>query len=66
MKVDYMVQGMTDIKHGERWKVIMWYGKWQTLNIERDERLLCVTGNETDPLMRSIKKYSKDSNILII
>ena len=35
-----------------------------TLNVEKD--LFCDTGDETDPLLRAIKKYSKHPSILRI
>ena len=34
-----------------------------TLNIENDESVFCDTGDETDPLLRTIKKYI--ANILV-
>ena len=34
-----------------------------TLNIEKDESIFSDTGNETDPLLRATKKYSKHSSI---
>ena len=37
-----------------------------TLNIEKDERIFCDTGDETDPLLRAIKKYSKHPSVLRI
>ena len=37
-----------------------------TLNIEKDESVFCDTGNETDPLLRAIKKYSKYPSFLRI
>ena len=37
-----------------------------TLNIEKDESIFCDTGDETDPLLRAIKKYSKHPSILRI
>ena len=36
------------------------------LNIEKDESIFCDTGDETDPLLRAIKKYSKHPSILRI
>ena len=38
----------------------------QTLNIEKDDSIFCDTGDETDPLLRAIKKYSKHPSILRI
>ena len=37
-----------------------------TLNIEKDDSIFCDTGDETDPLLRAIKKYSKHPSILRI
>ena len=37
-----------------------------TLNIQKDESIFCDTGDETDPLLRAIKKYSKHPSILRI
>ena len=37
-----------------------------TLNIEKDESIFYDTGDETDPLLRTIKKYSKYPTILRI
>ena len=37
-----------------------------TLNIEKDESIFCDTGDETDPLLRAIKKFSKPPSILRI
>ena len=37
-----------------------------TLNIQKDESFLCDTGDETDPLLRAVKKYSKHPSILRI
>ena len=37
-----------------------------TLNIEKDESIFCDTRNETDPLLHTIKKYSKHPSILRI
>ena len=37
-----------------------------TLNIEKDEIIFCDTGDENDPLLRAIKKYSKHPSILRI
>ena len=37
-----------------------------TLNIEKDESIFCFTGDETDPLLRVIKKCSKHPIILRI
>ena len=37
-----------------------------TLNIQKDESFLCDTGDETDPLLCAIKKYSKHPSILRI
>ena len=37
-----------------------------TLNIEKDESAFCDTGDETDQLLRAIKKYSKHPSILSI
>ena len=36
------------------------------LNIEKDESIFCDTGDETNPLLRAIKKYSKHPSILRI
>ena len=38
----------------------------ETLNIEKDDSIFCDTGDETDPLLRAIKKYSKHPSILRI
>ena len=38
----------------------------QTLKIEKDDSIFCDTGDETDPLLRAIKKYSKHPSILRI
>ena len=37
-----------------------------TSNIKKDESIFCDTGDETDPLLRAIKKYSKHPRILRI
>ena len=37
-----------------------------TLNIENDESIFCDTRNETDPLLRAIKKHNKNHSILRI
>ena len=37
-----------------------------TLNIEKVETVFCDTGDETDPLLRTIKEYSKHPSILTI
>ena len=37
-----------------------------TLNIEKDENIFCEKGDETDRLLRAIKKYSKHPSILRI
>ena len=37
-----------------------------TLNTEKDESIFCDTGDETDPLLRAIKKFSKPPSILRI
>ena len=37
-----------------------------TINIEKDESMFCDTGDETDPLLHAIKKYSKHPSILRI
>ena len=37
-----------------------------TLNIEKNESVFCDTRDETDPLLRAVKKYSKHPNILRI
>ena len=37
-----------------------------TLNIEKDESIFCDTGDETDALLRAIKKCSKHPSILRI
>ena len=37
-----------------------------TLNIEKDETVFCDTGDETDPLLRTIKEYRKHPSILTI
>ena len=36
------------------------------LNIEKDEGIFCDTGDETDPLLCAMKKYSKYPSILRI
>lgn len=38
----------------------------KTLNIEKDESILCDTGNECGPMRIETKKYKKYSNILKI
>ena len=35
-------------------------------NIEKDEIIFCDTGDETNPLLRAMKKYSKHPSILRI
>ena len=35
-----------------------------TLNIEKDDSIFCDTGDETDPLLCAVKKYSKHPSIL--
>ena len=37
-----------------------------TLNVQKDESIFCDTGDETDPLLRVIKKYSNHPIILRI
>ena len=37
-----------------------------TLNVQKDESIFCDTGDETDPLLRAIKKYSNHPIILRI
>ena len=37
-----------------------------TLNIEKYENIFCEKGDETDPLLRAIKKYSKHPSTLRI
>ena len=37
-----------------------------TINNEKDDSIFCDTGDETDPLLRAIKKYSKHPSILRI
>ena len=37
-----------------------------TLNIEKDESIFCDTGDETNLLLRAIKKYSKNPSTLRI
>ena len=37
-----------------------------TLNIEKDENMFCDRGDEADPLLCAIKKYSKHASILRI
>ena len=37
-----------------------------TLNIEKDESIFCDMGDEIDPLLRAMKKYSKHPSILRI
>ena len=37
-----------------------------TLSIGKDKSIFCDTGDETDPLLRAMKKYSKHSSILRI
>ena len=35
-----------------------------TLNIEKNQSIFCDTGDETNPLLRAIKRYSKHPSIL--
>ena len=38
----------------------------KTLNIEKDESIFCDAGDETNPLLRAIKKYRNYTSILRI
>ena len=52
-----------DTKIAETWN--SFFGNIvNTLNIEKDESIFSDTGNETDPLLRAIKKYRKHRSIL--